>query len=408
MPRRQEFTPTSRRFLDRFRRAAPLPDAVYRELIEMLFSMAVPVIYLGSVFVGVTALVLWEWHDPIVAILSALGAIVTALRLLVIRGYRRHKADCDIAEIRLWERRYAIGNYAFALLLGLFNARMLMFHLPLVHMVAVSLVFGFGAGVVARISIRPVICVTSLLLAVVPTVIALALHALVDDSRALHGDFFMIEALVLGTTALLSMHSLDHLYRTMVAHLTAEHDLSLLARHDALTRLPNRLMLREAFQRDFAAMTDTNSHMAVHFLDLDGFKAVNDVHGHPAGDAVLREVASRLLGTVRAEDTVSRLGGDEFVVLQTMIAQDSEAEMLARRIIKKLSLPYLFEGTELRISVSVGIAIAPHDGADLERLITRADTALYRAKGRGKGQLSFYTRETPAAPDGENQALARS
>ena len=395
MTRRQEFTPASRHFLDRFRHAAPLPDAVYRELVDMLFSMAIPVIFMGGVFVGVTALVAWEWQDPIVVTLSTLGAIVTMLRLLVIRGYRRREADSSIADIKLWERRYAIGNYAFALLLGLFNARMLMFHYPLVHMVAVSLVFGFGAGVVARISIRPVICVTSLLLAVVPTVIGFALHAMTDNSSVLHSEFFTIEALVLATTALLSLHSLEHLYRTMVEHLTAKHDLSFLARRDALTTLPNRLWLREAFQRDFAAMSKTDCHLAVHFLDLDGFKAVNDLHGHPAGDAVLREVANRLQATVRVEDTVSRLGGDEFVVLQTMIAQDSEAEMLARRIIKKLSLPYLFEGKELRISVSVGIAIAPQDGSDLERLITCADTGLYRAKGRGKGQLFFYEAETP-------------
>lgn len=362
----------------------------------MLFSMAIPVVYMGAVFVGVTALVAWEWHDPVVIALSALGAIVTALRLFVIRGYRRRTvADGDLAIIRQWERRYAIGNYAFALLLGLFNARMLMFHYPLVHMVAVSLIFGFGAGVVARISIRPVICVTSLLLAVVPTVIGLGLHALTDNGSLLHAEFFTIEALLVATTALLSLHSLDHLYRNMVAHLTAKHDLSSLARRDALTNLPNRLWLREAFQRDFAILAKANCHLAVHFLDLDGFKAVNDVHGHPAGDAVLREVADRLLATVRTGDTVSRLGGDEFVILQTMIAEDSEAEMLARRIIKKLSLPYLFEGKELRISVSVGIAIAPQDGSDLERLITCADTALYRAKGRGKGQLFFYTGEAP-------------
>src|SRR5436309_2617164 len=106
MDRRQEFRPASRRFLDRFRPAVPLPDAVYRELVDMLFSMAIPVIYMGAVFVGVTALVAWEWHDPIVAGLSALGATVTTLRLLVIRGYRRgNVADGDLPNVRLWERR---------------------------------------------------------------------------------------------------------------------------------------------------------------------------------------------------------------------------------------------------------------------------------------------------------------
>jgi GGDEF domain-containing protein len=141
--------------------------------------------------------------------------------------------------------------------------------------------------------------VISLLLAVVPTVIGLALHALMENASPLHAQLFAIEALLVGTTAILSLHSLDHLYCTMVAHLTAKHDLSFLARRDALTTLPNRLMLREAFQRDFAAMAKSNCHLAVHFLDLDGFKAVNDLNGHPAGDSVLREVANRLLGTVR-------------------------------------------------------------------------------------------------------------
>jgi diguanylate cyclase (GGDEF)-like protein len=396
MTRRQEFRPASRHLLDRFRPATPLPDAVYRDLVGMLFSMMIPVVFMGLVYVGVTALVAWQWNDPVVAALSAIGTIVTIFRLLVIRSYRRRSvAEKDLSEVRRWERGYAFGNYAFALLLGLFNLRMLMFHLPLVHMIAVSLVFGFGAGVVARISIRPVICVISLLLAVVPTVIGFALHSLTKNASPLHGELFAIEALLVGTTAILSLHSLNHLYCTMVAHLTAEHDQSFIARRDSLTGLPNRLRLREAFQHDIAAVAKTNARLALHFLDLDGFKLVNDVHGHPAGDAVLREVANRLLGTVREQDTVARLGGDEFVVLQTAIAQESEAEMLARRIVKKLSLPYGFEGTELRISVSVGIAIAPRDGVDLEHLLSRADGALYRAKGRGKGQLFFYEPEAP-------------
>lgn len=370
----------------------------------MLFSMAIPVLFMGSIFVGVTALVAWQWSDHVVAALSVLGGLVTVFRLLVIRSYRRRRvAEKKLSEVRRWERGYAFSNYAFALLLGLFNARMLMFHLPLVHMIAVSLVFGFGAGVVARISIRPVICVISLLLAVVPTVIGLALHALTRNASALHGEFFAIEAFLVATTALLSLHSLNHLYCTMVAHLTAKHDMNFLARQDALTGLPNRLRLREAFQQEIGTVSKTTAQLALHFLDLDGFKLVNDLHGHPAGDVVLREVADRLLGTVREQDTVARLGGDEFVILQTSIAQDSEAEMLARRIVKKLSAPYPFEGTDLRISVSVGIAIAPRDGSDLERLLARADAALYRAKGRGKGQLFFYEAE---APESGKQAVA--
>jgi diguanylate cyclase (GGDEF)-like protein len=177
----------------------------------------------------------------------------------------------------------------------------------------------------------------------------------------------------------------------MVQHLVAKHDLTFLAKQDALTGLPNRLLLREKFQ-DYVAsrsISGPDNGLALHFLDLDGFKGVNDVHGHPVGDAVLREVARRLLVTVRTGDDVARLGGDEFVVVQTSLGQKSEAEMLARRIIKHLSLPYQIDGLDIRISVSVGIALAPEHGWDLEHLIRCADTALYRAKGAGKAQLHF-------------------
>jgi diguanylate cyclase (GGDEF)-like protein len=392
--RTDSLAPVTRRFgFARYLRApAPLPEAVYRELVDMLFSMRLPVAAMGIVYVVIGALIVHQWGDVVVASLSAMAAVVTLLRLAVIGGYHRAGGQGrSLADVQRWERRYAVGNYALALLLGLLNVRTLMFHYPLVHMITVTLVFGFGAGVVSRISIRPVICVISLLLAVVPTALALALHAMSADDGPLHAELFAIEAFLTAATAVLSMHSVRHLYRTMVQHLIAKRDLTFLAKQDALTELPNRLLLREKFQGYVASRStsDTNNGLALHFLDLDGFKGVNDVHGHPVGDAVLREVARRLLVTVRAGDDVARLGGDEFVVVQTALGQKSEAEMLARRIIKQLSLPYQIDGLEIRISVSVGIALAPKHGWDLEHLIRCADTALYRAKGAGKAQLHF-------------------
>jgi diguanylate cyclase (GGDEF)-like protein len=383
-----------------------VPDAVYRELLEMLFSMAVPVVAMGVACVGLGAMIVWRWGDPVIAAITAAAAIVTVLRLLVIRGYRRQvPASLPVADLRRWERRYAIGNYAFALLLGLLNARMLMFHLPLIHMITVSLVFTFGAGVVSRISIRPVICVISLLLAVVPTVLGLILHAFSPDADPLHAEMFAVEALVVAGTTVLSLQSVRHLYRTMVEHLTVKHDLTFLAKQDALTKLPNRLLLRERFQQEIAPVSRSGGRLALHFLDLDGFKAVNDIHGHPAGDAVLREVARRLTATVRSGDIVSRLGGDEFVVIQAGIGHHDEAEMLARRIIRALSAPYEIEGKTMRISVSIGIALAPEQGLDLENLVTCADMALYRAKGSGKSQLRFYG-SADADGDAAKEAVA--
>jgi diguanylate cyclase (GGDEF)-like protein len=148
-------------------------------------------------------------------------------------------------------------------------------------------------------------------------------------------------------------------------------------------------MLRERFLEPEPALHDDT--MALHYVDLDGFKAINDLHGHPVGDALLRQVAERMKGTVRADDMVARLGGDEFVVLQTDLGHPDEAQMLARRLIRDLSAPYEIEGKPLKISASVGIALGTDFGLDLERLLACADCALYRSKSRGKRQFNFAT-----------------
>ena len=384
-----------------FTRPARLPDAVYRELVDMLFSMSLPIAAMGIVFVGVSAL-LASAGDMIVATLSGLGAIVTALRLAVVRSYLRGATKRrTITEICRWERLYAAGTFAFAFLLALLNVRMLMFHYPIAHMITVSLVFAFGAGVVSRTSMRPVICVISLLIAAVPTIVALAIHAIGDTPYVLHSEMFAIEALLTAITTLLSLQSVKHIYGSIIHHLVDKHDLALLAKQDELTRLPNRLLLRERFQD---AQAHANAHangggLALLFLDLDGFKGVNDRHGHPTGDAVLREVAHRLRVASRPDDTVARLGGDEFVVLQTTLRAQGEAELLARRIIRELSLPYLVDGIEIRISASVGISLTAQQGWDLDRLMGCADVALYRAKRAGAGQLQFCTMEDEQAMD---------
>jgi len=216
------------------------------------------------------------------------------------------------------------------------------------------------------------------------------MHALLSGEARLQAEFYLLQAGLLAVVAVMSLISARHQYYATVEHLTAKHDLALLARSDPLTGLPNRLRLREAFQPSVQSSATTGRRLAIHYLDLDGFKAINDGYGHPVGDEVLREVARRLNQTVRAGDTVSRLGGDEFLVIQGGVEHLSEAEMLARRTIKNLSAPYEVEGHELRISVSIGIAMSPEFGVDLESLITCADAALYRSKTGGKAQVHFY------------------
>jgi diguanylate cyclase (GGDEF)-like protein len=375
----------------RLRGPDQLPAVVYHELVDMLFSMILPIVGLGVAFVAVAALIALQW-GWIAAAFAIAGAIVTIARVLVILGYRK-AAPKGIEALRVWERRYAVGNYAFAALLGALNGWVLTMHNPLLHLITVSMVFAFGAGVVARISVRPKICVVSLLLATVPTIAGLAIHSLTERVSPMHAQLFAVEAILVALVTALSLGTVRHLCRLYVAHLTTKHDLMHLAKQDALTGLPNRLSLRERFQEDILAVDGDRTGLAIHYLDLDGFKTINDRHGHPTGDAVLREVSRRLSATIRASDIVARLGGDEFMIVQASIGHRGEAELLARRIIRTLSAPYDVDGEMLRIGVSIGIAIAPEHGRDLERLMACADTALYRAKAAGKGQSIFCSDE---------------
>jgi diguanylate cyclase len=373
-----------------------LPLPVYREFVDMLFGMRSPILGMGIVFAGVAGLTAYRWSDAPFAVLAAVAALVTLARFFTLGAYERARPVATAEQLKRWELRYAVGSYAFAALLALINIRALGFHYPILHLITVSLVFSFGAGIVSRISARPMICVVSLLIATVPTVAALMVHALAPDETPLHAELFAIEAVLVAMITALSLQTVAHLHRSAVQHHTAKHDMAHLAKRDALTGLPNRLLLRERFQEASIDAARTGGRLAVHFIDLDGFKAVNDGHGHPAGDSVLEQVSRRLEATVRNEDTVARLGGDEFVVLQADVGQEGEAEMLGRRIIKKLTAPYEVEGKLMHISASVGIAMTPDFGQDLEQLLACADAALYRSKGSGKGRLHFCIAEDAA------------
>jgi diguanylate cyclase (GGDEF)-like protein len=151
--------------------------------------------------------------------------------------------------------------------------------------------------------------------------------------------------------------------------------------------LPNRTLLCARFNEAMAQIRRSDKVLALHALDLDYFKSINDSLGHPAGDALLKLVAERLNGILRIGDTVARVGGDEFVVLQVGIRSSDEAKLLAHRIVRTLSAPYLLDGSELRIGVSIGIALAPNDGSAFDGLAASADAALYQAKRKGRGGI---------------------
>ena len=162
------------------------------------------------------------------------------------------------------------------------------------------------------------------------------------------------------------------------------------AHHDLLTGLPNRRLFMDRLEQEVKHAQRNSLSLAVLFMDLDGFKDVNDSLGHEAGDRLLSEVAKRLTGCVRADDTVARLGGDEFTLILIGTKQPKDVELVARTIIDTLALPFHIAQQSVRISVSIGITLYPEDASSPVALLDAADRAMYKAKKSGPNRMSFY------------------
>ncbi len=172
-----------------------------------------------------------------------------------------------------------------------------------------------------------------------------------------------------------------------------ERQIAYQAYHDPLTSLPNRSLLMDRLRQAIAHAQRTHARLGVLFIDLDNFKHVNDSLGHSTGDALLRQVAERLSGMLRDEDTVARLGGDEFVIMIPELTEPDAAVQLAERIIGAFSKPVTLPGHELFVTPSIGITVFPEDGASPEALIKNADMAMYRAKDSGRNAYRMFTEE---------------
>jgi diguanylate cyclase (GGDEF)-like protein len=224
--------------------------------------------------------------------------------------------------------------------------------------------------------------------------------AFVDETEK-RDDFY--EDFLVGAAALCLLTTLSFgvpavaWYRRTREKQRADRRIHFLAHHDALTGLANRARLIERLDSALAIPPSVGGHVAVHFIDLDRFKEVNDMLGHDGGDFLLTTIGQRLNAVSRIEDLVARLGGDEFVVVQSGATGRQQAETFAQRILAILTEPIYFREQEIRTTVTIGVALAPEDGKTSDRLLKSADIALYNGKAQGRNCVRFFTPEMDAA-----------
>ncbi len=244
----------------------------------------------------------------------------------------------------------------------------------------------------------------SLLLVMLGTVAAVtwaALTGLYDYQAVPHGigRMVVVSSLLLMCAAVVWWLIRDlevtrvHLDDEMLRVRNSQADLTHLSKHDALTDLPNRLLMQERFDEAIALAEEDGTRVALMSFDLDNFKIINDSLGHAAGDELLRRIAERLKGLIRGSDTVSRQGGDEFLVLLGDVDTSETLELVARRFQELVARPLVLHDIELVTSLSIGISVYPDDGADFGTLLKKAELAMYQAKASGRNAYCLFSEE---------------
>lgn len=359
-----------------------VPEGTYIELVRSLFATLLTTCIMAASFVWVAAFVLLQTADKYLGELAVAGSLLGLCRILVVAGLKKQAMDeaLDVAGARRLEKYFAASYLTFACVFGLFAARAIAIGGVDLRALIVGLIFGYAAGVSAGISYRPGIAVAAMCIAVLPAAFVSIVAGSANDAAV---------ALLLAVFLAGGISSVISRYKDGSAGITLRRHFALLAQQDALTGLANRIALEDAFAERMLK-TETGVRVAVHCLDLDHFKPVNDLYGHPMGDKLLQAVAGRVRQLLRSGDFVARVGGDEFVILQSAIVKPFEADALARRVVTALSEPFSIDGTELRIGTSVGYALSSADDADLSRLIDLADQALFEAKRGGRNRVAAH------------------
>jgi len=363
-----------------------MPDGTYVALVRSLYLTPLAHIIMSIAFLGVGSFVLARSPDRLLLILASLGMAARVAQTAAVLLDRKRALSPDLDAAGAWnlERRFALAFISFATIFGAFGARAIHVSATELDLVVIILQFGYGSGLVAGQSLRPWIAIPALLLSGVPPLIVLCLTP---------GLAHLAAGALLALFMAAAVQTVIRIYRTGAEDVTMRRLLATLARQDDLTGLPNRLALREAFER-FTSDAGEDDILTVHCLDLDRFKPVNDIYGHPAGDALLLAVSQRLNELLRRGDFAARLGGDEFVIIQTGARHQDEVDLMARRISRAVAEPFRILGHRIVIGASVGYALFPVHGRDLDDLLGRADEALVAVKRNGGG-VARHGQEPP-------------
>ncbi|OLP57715.1 hypothetical protein BJF93_12660 [Xaviernesmea oryzae] len=341
---------------------------------ELAYSI-IPTSILGAITLIIGVFSAASLARPLILEATIVTTVMSFLKVAVMILHRQRNKTGHVlsSESLRWEMMH--GALTLAMAAGISTLATMIFLAPdlSLQMLATVLIFGYAAGVITRVSVRPAIAASAVITVGFPPIAACVLAG--DRPHLILAATFL--AFILA-----GMQSVVHVYRTAKRQIGLKHDMAALAQRDSLTRLPNRLAIREA--SDNRAWPSDRA-IALHCFDVDGFKLVNDAYGHQIGDRLLEAIADRLRAILPEGVMAARVGGDEFMVLQPGLSDEREAERLAYRLFANLTEPYDLDGRLVRIGVSIGYAIAPGATADRETMIRQADAASYIAKRRGGG-----------------------
>jgi diguanylate cyclase (GGDEF)-like protein len=352
------------------------------ELAESRFSTLMPIVLVafGQISVGIIASL--QTADPAFIVITALSIVVTAIRLAVIIAY--HHRSRNSAGVAVWQRRYQIGSYAAATLVGALALRSFTVGNAEIAMMGNAVAFGYACGVVARGAIPPRWAFAGITLVTVPIIIGCLTH--VPEPT------YVCMAILVSIFYVGSFDVIRTNYELTRTQIRLKRQYEEMAKYDPLTGLRNRSALTE-----ISTLVGSGNRTAVHYLDLDRFKSANDLYGHPVGDALLKEVAKRLQVLTGVKDMAVRLGGDEFLVVQANVVAREDAERLAERLGDAIATPFVVDDQAIHLGVSIGIAMAPEDGLTAQALLARADSALYASK-RAHGDFTLVPKPPSLAP----------